>query len=167
MKWVLSLMHKSDVLISRVTLCMANMKSTMVHKSQRQFVKYIIIGALSTTLDIGTYIILSRYVSFFSSHYIGAKGVAFTIGSLSSYINNRRWTFNQPSRAHFKEVFRFYSVAGVGIIINMSSFYFLLQKVHIYDLLGVIIATSMSFVWNFTMSKYFVFTNKSDSHYVP
>lgn len=154
-------MKISAVAISRVNAFNTYMKSKLVHKSQRQLVKFAIIGTINTILDVSIYFALSRYIGYFSTHRIGAKGIAFTFGSLSSYLCNRHWTFNQTVHVHFKEALRFYIIVGIGIVINTSSLYFALNFIHIYDLLGVIFATCISFVWNFLMSKYFVFTNKN------
>ncbi|HEY1074533.1 MAG TPA: bifunctional glycosyltransferase family 2/GtrA family protein [Patescibacteria group bacterium] len=127
--------------------------------TQRQAIKFMTVGFANTCLDLLLYFIFSRYISFFVNHRVIAKMATYGIASLSSFIFNRRWTFRRTSTIHMSEVIRFYVTVGFALIINAGTMYILIG-LKVNDIIAAPIATLVSFVWNFLVSKFWVFTHK-------
>ncbi len=122
--------------------------------------KFGIVGVVNTLIDWCLYFILTRYTVFFALHLAIAKGVSFMGGTVPSFIANRYWTFNQSSPVKIAEITKFYLTVIVALAINAFSLYVFVHIFNMYDLVGVILATVLSFIWNYMISKFWVF--KSD-----
>jgi putative flippase GtrA len=54
------------------------------------------------------------------------------------------------------EVVRFYAVTSIGILINVESMN-VLVSMGMYDLLALVLTTGFTFVFNFMLSKFWIF----------
>lgn len=120
----------------------------------RQMIKFSMVGAFNTCLDIGIYYILTR---FFLFYYLLAKTLSFSVGVVSSFILNRRFTFRNREPAKTKQFARFWVVALGGLGLNALIVYLLVDKAHWFDLTAVIGAVFIVFFWNFLLSRFWVF----------
>lgn len=127
----------------------------------RQLVKFAIVGGTNTLLYWLIYYGLTRTTRYFAAHLLVANVTAFLLASVSSFILNHRWTFQRPGRANWREVANFYVVVMGGLIINTATLSLLLIPFHHHDLPAVFCATIASFIWNFTLSKLWVFKVES------
>lgn len=132
-------------------------KLSSLHPTHKQLIKFLLVGANSTVLDWGTYYLLTRHTGFFDSHLIGAKIVSLLIASISTYTLNRFWSFQKKDKITFSELVRFYIAAAIGIGINVAITFLSIQIFHIYDLIAIVIATLVTFSWNFSINKFWVF----------
>ncbi len=124
--------------------------------TQKQIVKFAFIGVINTLIDLALYFVLTRYTSFFGDHLVTAKIVSFVIGSIFSFFANHRWTFRRNHPPQIREVAKFYFTVAVAVIINAGCVEVLLRIID-SDIVAVIIATFVTFIWNFVMSKFWVF----------
>lgn len=129
----------------------------MGKKMQIQLIKFLLVGTINTATVILIYILLTRSIPFFMSHYILTETVAYFAGTLVSFRFNRRWTFQKQLKTNFTEVLRFYGVVGSAWAINVSVMYLLVSKLHFFDIFSVFIAAITTVAWNFLLSKYWVF----------
>ncbi len=134
------------------------MPSNKTHQALTQLGTYMSVGILSTTLDIGTYYIFTRYIlSNEDINVVYVKSACFMLGSLCSFYMNRRFTFGVNKDLYIKQISRFYVMVLISLIINTSVFYTCNDLLKIYDLAAAAIALCFSFSAGFTISKLWVF----------
>lgn len=136
-------------------------KSASLHQIKNnayvEFVKFSLVGAVNTSVDLGAYIFMTRMVLYFSEHILIAKAIAFVFATISSFALNRTWTFNKKDKVKFNEVLRFYSTVGTGIFINVGAVYFFHEILGFHDITSALIATAFTVFWGFAFSKFWVF----------
>lgn len=123
-----------------------------------QFVRFFFVGLSNTVVDFGVYIGLTRFIPFFAAYIFVANTVSFSIAATWSYIANRTWTFKQGHRVNVAEATRFYISTITAFLLNTLALFIVVQFLgHEYDLLGKILGSAISMVWNFTLNKLWVF----------
>jgi putative flippase GtrA len=93
----------------------------------RQFLKYGVVGASNTIL---TFVIYSALV-LLHVDYLAALVFGYFVGSLNSYILNRRWTFRAGHLAHTVAGTRFAVVQGCAIVANLALLYLFVHDLHL------------------------------------
>lgn len=124
--------------------------------TNKEVMKFMSVGVLNTLLDAAAYILLTRETDVFSHHLVAAKFFSFLLGTISSLLINRSWTFGLRSRLSLGEVVRFYTATSIGIVINVEAMN-VLVSLGMYDLLALVITTGFTFVFNYTLSKFWIF----------
>ena len=132
------------------------------HPVSVQAAFFIAIGAMNTILDLGIYIALTRSLPLFSAHIALAKALSFFLASISSFFLNRRFTFGLREKVRAAEVARFYATVAIGLVINVSTLAILVSGFHVFDLIAAGVATVVSFSWNFSISRLWVFKKRTD-----
>jgi putative flippase GtrA len=127
----------------------------------RQFVKFCLVGVLSTTVD------LSAFAFLRSQHVprLAANTLAFLVAVTNGFIWNRRWTFRarDPGRLR-RQYLSFFAVSIVGFLLNTA----ILQVVaelfaaggmptRHAEMLGKAAAIPLVAIWNFAASKVWAF----------
>ena len=131
-----------------------------------QFAKFGAVGALNTFLDLGVLsaaMILSGVAS--GPLYPVFKGISFLIGTTNSFFWNKYWTFGSSERPTVSQAAKFYSVAGIGWVINVSSASFVVNVLsrpenitpNQWGIIGGLAGVALSFLWNFIGYKFLVF----------
>lgn len=139
-------------------------------KSQviKQFAKFIIVGSLNTSIDLGILNLMSmKYHIYSGIKVVGVNPFSFIAALANSFIWNKYWTFGEKE-GEFEEIPKFLTVAAVGLFINTGILYLITNFVNFGGLLpgqilnlGKLLATAVSLIWNFTGMKIFVFNSKS------
>lgn len=127
----------------------------------RQFIKFGIVGSINTAIDFVIYFILTRFVEFFLDKPVRAKVIGFIAAAGFSYFANRYWTFAKKDSFSYSEALKFYITASGGLLINASALYLLVHIIGLYDLIAFLGATITTVLWNFFVSKYWVFSSFS------
>jgi putative flippase GtrA len=147
----------------------------------RQFVKFAIVGASSTFIDIGLHWLLFKYVdgqlnesirnAFFNfipslrnssldPAFILIKGFSFVAATFNGFYWNRRWTFrmDDPDLIH-KQLIRFYIVyiVGLGINTTVAALIYHRGEGKLVYLLSLVVATIVTTAWTFPMNKFWTF----------
>ncbi|MDD4238221.1 MAG: GtrA family protein [Desulfotomaculaceae bacterium] len=123
-----------------------------------QLCKFALVGCLNTFIDWAVYFaILKMYPAESIFFYTAAKGLSYFCGILNSYVLNRCWTFKM-SHDHNKggTFIRFVLVNAVGLGINSASIYIFLNF-NLAQMTALFLATVITFTFNFTLSKLWVF----------
>lgn len=126
-------------------------------RSVRQATKFMSVGLLNTFVDGG---ILFALVALADLDKIVARIISSSIALMSSYVLNKIWTFKSKSRDVVKQFVLFIIINGLGLVWNNLLYGLMINKMHIYYLLAMIIATAIVFVWNFGLSKTLAFKDK-------
>ncbi len=124
--------------------------------TQKQLLRFAAVGVVNTLLDVFAYFVLTRGTLYFAAHLNEAKFASFMLGTVSSLVLNRTWTFNMKTRPTVLEVVRFYATASLSVIVNVALMNALLSM-GLYDLIALGITTCATFAANFILSKFWVF----------
>ncbi|MCX6722095.1 MAG: bifunctional glycosyltransferase family 2/GtrA family protein [Candidatus Staskawiczbacteria bacterium] len=122
-----------------------------------QATKFIFVGLANTLVDVFFYFVLTRGNDFFSTHIISARTISFLLGSACSFILNRLWTFKKEGKTNVQEISKFYITVFFGLLISVGSMKFFIQVFHLYDLVALLLSVVITFLWNFSLSKLWVF----------
>jgi putative flippase GtrA len=120
-----------------------------------QGAKFILVGLMNTGIDIGLYFTLTRFLAIFAEANVVAKAISYAAGVLNSYLWNRSWTFKSRDRS-WKTFAPFMLSNLIGLSINAAVLWLGLL-LSIPEILALVIATSVTLVWNFIISKLVIF----------
>ncbi len=154
------------------------MSQILQRRGLRQFVKFCLVGALSTLVNLGVLYVLVEIAhirQFFPSENIGravAVSIAFLVSVANGYYWNSRWTFRQTdSNGQHRRMVQFLVTNVVGLLLNVviattvasRTPAFVLQALSPYlkrdpaVFVGTAAATMIVVFWNFTVNKYWTF----------
>jgi putative flippase GtrA len=122
-----------------------------------QLCKFSIVGCINTFIDWAVYFVILRLFPGESIlFYSVAKGFSYLCGVVNSFLLNRCWTFKTPSGKEGRRFLKFTLVNTLGLGINSASIYVLLN-LNLPHLAALFLATTITFAFNFTLSKLWVF----------
>lgn len=119
-----------------------------------QAMKFGIVGVSNTMVDWGLYFILTRWLGLGTLPVL-AKALSYGAGILNSYIWNKRWTFRSRQRG-LRPLLLFITVNVIALGVNAG----VLQAGLSFgtsELIALALATGITLLWNFFMSKRIVF----------
>jgi len=122
----------------------------------RQFIKFGIVGIVSTAIDWGLFYLLNFS---FGIYYLTAKVLSFAVAVINSFVWNRRWTFRSQNPNRNQEFVKFLVIALVGLSLNTLIMYLAVSIFHTRKIVGLIFATGIVTFWNFLANKYWTFQN--------
>lgn len=123
----------------------------------KEAVKFMLVGVVNTVIDTFTYLYFTHLTFLLSTQPVAAKFFSFLAGTVSSFLLNRYWTFGIREPISAGEVARFYTTVSIALLINVTTMYLLVEVLKLNDLVSVAAATVMTFAFNFTLSKLWVF----------
>lgn len=134
-------------------------------KHARRFVKFCIVGASSTLIQMAT--MKGVEAALHSQSDMSAQlgnGVGAILAIVNGFYWNRRWTFRQHGEpgAHSQFV-RFVNVSLVGLVLNWSIFHIFLVRLGLFrgirhsDILNQLLTISCVVIWNFTANTLWTF----------
>lgn len=121
-----------------------------------QAVKFLLVGLTNTAIDLGLYLALTRGLGIFENLEILAKGVSYSAGVLNSYYWNRSWTFRSKASA-LGTLIPFVLINFTGVGINTGALHITMNMLKLDEAVALIIATGITFLWNFSFSKFIIF----------
>jgi putative flippase GtrA len=120
-----------------------------------QAFKFLAVGALNTLVDAGLYFALTRWLGLAILPTL-AKAISYGIGVLNSFYWNRSWTFRSKGKALSK--FTLFVMANlIALALNAGLMHIGLVIWQLPELAALVLATGSTLVWNFTISKFFIF----------
>ncbi len=119
----------------------------------RQISAFVIVGLFAVIAHYGALIALVELLSW---DPVPATLIGYLCGGVTSYILNRRHTFDSH-RAHREAIWRFSAVAAVGFVITGALMTFFVEKLVIPYLLAQIITTGIVQFWSFLGNKLWTF----------
>ena len=124
---------------------------------KNEIILYIIFGILTTLINIISYALFTRVIML--DTYI-SNIMAWILSVLFAYLTNRKYVFkidNNNTSKKIKELFSFYGLRIVSLIIDMFIMYILINLINIDDLISKIITNIFVIVVNYLFSKYLIF----------
>lgn len=126
----------------------------------KQFITFSFVGASNTVIDLIIYIILTRGFNFWAHHTILANVVAFIVATSNSYYLNKRVTFKPGSGGEATAIIKFFLITGSGFLMYTVCFIWL-THLGWYDLVAKSVLIIVVLFWNFTMTKFWAFAERS------
>ena len=121
-----------------------------------QAAKFLSVGILNTALDVGLYFVLTRWIGAFAAWRVVAKGISYGAGVLNSFYWNKSWTFQ--SEASTLATLGPFALANLAALaINAGVMHVCLNAFGLHEIVSLALATSGTFLWNFTVSKFLIF----------
>jgi putative flippase GtrA len=118
-----------------------------------QFVKFGIVGVSNTLLTFAVYTLLLKVLGVW---YLAASAIGFVVGTVNSFLLNRRWTF----RGHIGDAFtplRWSVVQGCGLGLNEGLLYVFVTGAALDKLVGQALATAVVTVLTFIANRAWTF----------
>lgn len=131
-----------------------------------QFAKFGAVGALNSSVDLGLLNVLI-YVAGIASGagFSFFKALSFLAATTNSFFWNKFWTFGSRGPVRAGETAKFYAVAVIGWVTNVSVASFVVNVVtrpetlspNLWANIGGVAGIGGSLFWNFLGYKYLVF----------
>jgi len=115
---------------------------------------YLIVGALSTVLSIGIFII---FVSIINMHFVLANILSWTIGVIFSYCLNRLFVFHSIENKKTQEFIKFVASRVLSMGIDTFLMIVLVSLIMLDDVIAKLIVAIVIIILNYIMSKYVIF----------
>ena len=117
------------------------------------FIKFSIVGAVNTIIDISIFVFLLRVMEW---DPLWSNFVSYVAAVINSYIMNMLWTFRFSSEKNLNAstFLMFVSINSMGLVIG-TTVIFIFQPI-IPEEISKLIAVFLTWVWNFFGTKYFV-----------
>jgi putative flippase GtrA len=118
-----------------------------------QFVKFGIVGVSNTLLTFAVYTLLLKV---FGVWYLAASAIGFAVGTINSFLLNRRWTF----RGHVGDAYtpvRWTVVQCCGLGVNEGLLYVFVHEAQLDKLLAQAVATAVVTVSTFFANRAWTF----------
>ena len=122
------------------------------------FIKFVIAGALSVMIE---YAVLISFVEKLHLNYLFANSVAFVAATTFNYIISRLWVFGKSNKRIRHELFLFFATGCVGLVINQSIMWILVDSYQLNYKLAKLFAILVVVVWNFLTKKFLVFSDNT------
>lgn len=126
----------------------------------KPFVKYSIVGAIGTFLDLSSLYILVEY--FYFPVILGSI-VSFLLAVVNNFILNKSWTFRSKSTNYKKLFTKFLIVSIIGLGLTVASMYIFVNILAIWYILSKAITSLLVLTWNFLANKLWTFRIKASS----
>ena len=123
----------------------------------KQFIKFVLVGVISTLIDFLVYIFLTRFFIFWQAHYLWANFMAMTIASTVNFLLNKKWTFNRSKKKTLHQYINFCIVLIGGLFVYQFLFGFFVVTLGWYDIIAKAIAAFTIMLIRFHIHKFWVF----------
>ena len=123
-----------------------------------QAAKYFVVGGLCTLLDFSLLYVFTHYLNL---HYVLSSIISFMSGTILNYYLCTFWIFKiRVVENRNLELFYYVIITAIGLSINTFLIWGLTEYLLMYYMLSKVIATFVTFWWNFGARKYFLHTIK-------
>lgn len=125
----------------------------LTQKTVRQFIKYVITGLVSLTVEISLLYFLTEVVNFW---YIYANSLALLIVFVINFSLNRFWAFR--SQQPFMKQFITSGILFVfNLLVGNVIMFFFTETIHLYYMFSKVIATGLAVTWDFFLYKFYIY----------
>jgi putative flippase GtrA len=123
-------------------------------------VRYFFVGAASAAVDFSIFTLLALGFGL-PWFYAGVTG--FILATTVNYFLSIRHVFQSGARfSRRTEITLIFMVSGIGLLINQSILFILIERMSINMLIAKILATLVVFFWNYGMRHSYVFKSRRD-----
>ena len=138
---------------------MSKVKTLIISKAfLNQLIKFVIVGAIGTLVNISVLFLLTK---FFNILYLISEVIGFTLSTLSNYILNKIWTFEENIQVKIiRKYIQYFIVCLFSLILNLVVLFLLVEVFDFWYISAEFVAIMVTFAINFTGSKFWIFRAK-------
>jgi len=134
------------------------MINTIKRFSRHDFIKYGMVGALSTVLDFAVFNLSYKMLGNNMSHLWLATAAGFVFGTVNGYIFNSRWTFSYNTKGQeLKKFIQFLIVSIIGLLFTELIVLSLANMISLDKNIAKGAAVIVVFFWNYFANKFWTF----------
>ena len=122
----------------------------------QQGIKFALVGAINTLVDIGVFYLLTLLV-FFQTHYVIANMLSYGCGVANSLFMNKRFTFQEKGKMGGKRVALFILINLLSWGVSSALLSWGVESLLLHRYLAKLIAVAGSLSINFILNKLLVF----------
>lgn len=123
-----------------------------------QALKYFVVGGFCTILDFAILFLATHY---WGLNYLPASAISFMFGTVLNYFLCTWWIFKVRKVENRKHEFVYYLlITAIGLGINTILIWTFTSTFGLYFMLSKLLATFVTYWWNFFARKYFLHTIK-------
>ncbi len=135
-----------------------NKLSIIKNDAFTQAAKYFIVGGFCTTLDLAMLFVLTHVTDI---KYITSSIISFMSGTVLNYYLCTFWIFKiRVIEKRHHEFFYYTIITAIGLGINTLLIWSFTEFIGLYFMLSKLLATFVTYWWNFGARKYFLHTIK-------
>jgi len=123
----------------------------------KQFAKYVAVGAFATGLDFG---ILYFLVEFGHIFYLVSAIISMAIVLWVSFSLNKFWTFQNFEKKYFQQFTKYLVSHLLALAVSLTILSILVQVFHFWYLFAKVFATAGAAITNFLLIQKFIFFAK-------
>lgn len=134
-----------------------------------QFFRYCFVGGAAFLVDFAVSYLLFRFV-FGEQKSFGwvANSLSFVAGLAVNYLISTFWIFNNSKVENkFVEFLSFAAIGVVGLLITIGITklfeIWLGDKTSLFQIIAKLVATAVSFLWNFFARKFLLYNKKKEA----
>ena len=120
----------------------------------KQFVKFAIVGAIGTMIDVGLLFVLHEKVGL--NLYV-SNAISFSAAVLNNYTWNSLWTFGDQDKQHGRQIVQFLIVSVVGLVLSSLLLALFHDGLGLYYLIAKLLSIVIVLFWNFTANRFWTF----------
>jgi putative flippase GtrA len=117
-----------------------------------EWLRFLLVGVSNTVVFAAAYLVSTRA----GVHYVAASTLAFVLGTLNSYVLNRRWTF-RSHRPRAPELARFLCAQTAGVVASLILLSALVEVGRFHHLAAQAVAFPIASVITFALSRQWAF----------
>jgi putative flippase GtrA len=120
----------------------------------RQFVKFAIVGAIGTCVDVATLVLLKEVLGL--NVYV-ANFFSFSLAVINNYTWNSHWTFADQEKEHRRQIVQFVIISVVGLLLSEMLLYVFHDIANLHYLLAKVLGILIVLFWNFFANRFWTF----------
>lgn len=121
----------------------------------RQFVRYVIAGAVAASLELSLFLFLIHAQWW----HVAANTVAFSAAVVFGFFTQKYFTFRDNRKKHVSQAAKFALVVAVGFILTQLFTWFFIDVLHWWPVIAKCTQLVLVLFWNYTGQKMFTFRN--------
>ncbi|WP_300857385.1 GtrA family protein [uncultured Clostridium sp.] len=122
-------------------------------KEMYKFIKFGFVGILNTLINW----IIFAILNICGVYYLVSNFIAYIVATINSYIWNSKWVFKYNGERRNETTIKFIVLNLIGLVLNTSILYLLVDKLLVDKLIALIITTLIVMVINYIANKMWVF----------
>ncbi len=138
---------------------MKKIKQLATGDSVKQFLIYLIVGALATVVEWVVFYALNHLQIM---HYLLSVTIAYVISTFANWLFGKALLFHEKQNI-WRELGKIYATSVVGLLLNWLIMWFLVDCLGMFgfpvisEMIAKIIATAVVFFWNFIIRKFVIY----------
>lgn len=120
----------------------------------RRFTRYFMVGGVSAIID-WTLFAIFHYIG--GVHYRVAALCSFSLAFVFNFFTGRKFAYAPTSRGARREMALVLVVSLIGLGINDQILKLSVETFGLEEMIGKVIATAVTFVWNFSARHFWIY----------